>query len=492
MASTMVINDKDFETRVAIIEDNKLVELHIERTGDSVVTGNVYRGLVTKVLPGMQAAFIDIGLDKAAFLYAGDILPPEEMEGDFSRNKNDINISELVKEGQEIIVQITREAIGTKGPRVTTNITLPGRYLVLMPQTPNIGVSRKIEDGEERNRLKGIIKAYLAKGNLGLIARTASYGVPEKFLRKDYEFLAKLWREIGKKTKQRKQKGAVHSDLDISVRVVRDLMPDDVEKIVVDNRETYKNLVNYLGNYGVKTRRLLEFYDGEEPIFDNYGIEQEISRALEKKVWLKSGGYLVIDEAEALVAIDVNTGKYVGKKNVEETILNTNLEAIKEIATQIRLRNLGGIIILDFIDMDVQSHREKVVHVLKDALKNDKAKTTVESISSLGLVEMTRKRTKVSLSKALCEACPYCEGRGINKSCEHIVHGLFREIERDLRDRAVSKITIQVNPYILDYLHKNKKSYIFSLEKKNRKRIVFEEDTSFHQEQYEISVEFKK
>ena len=486
MASTLIINDKNYETRVALMENDQVVELYVERNSNTLFVGNIYKGKVIKVLPGMQSAFIDIGLEKAAFLYVDDIKRISD-DVEFDREIKP-EISKLLKEGQHIIVQISKEPIGTKGPRVTTNITLPGRYLVLAPLTPTIGISRKIEERDERDRLKGLLKELSDASGFGLIARTASEGVSDKLLRRDYDFLVKFWQEINKKQSRLSGRGLVHSEMEVSIRVIRDILNESIKKIVVDNRETYKVLRRYLGQYEPKFRRLVAFYPDKEPIFESYGIEPEVEKALQRRVWLKSGGYIVIDQAEALVVIDVNTGRYVGTRNQDETIFNTNLEAAKEIGYQLKLRNLGGIIVIDFIDMEKGDHKEKVLSALKDVLKKDRAKTNVLGLSELGLVEMTRKRTRESVAKTMCVPCPDCDGKGYSKSHKTVAYEVFREIERDASVEEVKIITVYLNPSVVDYIYQNEKPLVDYLEKHYGKSIVFEADIKIHHEQFEISL----
>jgi len=487
MASTLIINDRNYETRVALLENDQVAELYVERQSNTLFVGNIYKGKVMKVLPGMQSAFIDIGLDKAAFLYVDDVKRISDDDVDFDREIKPI-ISNLLKEGQNIIVQVSKEAIGTKGPRVTTNITLPGRYLVLAPLTQTVGISRKIENKDERDRLKDVLRSLSEMDGFGLIARTASEGVSERLLRRDYDFLVKFWQEISKKQSRISGRGLIHSEMEVSIRVIRDVLNESVKKIVVDNRDTYKVLRRYLGQYEPKLRRLVSFYPGPEPIFEAYGVEHELERALQRRVWLKSGGYIVIDQAEASVIIDVNTGRYVGSRNQDETILNTNLEAAKEIGYQLRLRNLGGIIVIDFIDMDKEDHKEKVLTALKESLKKDRAKTNVLDISDLGLVEMTRKRIRESVSKTVCSPCPYCDGRGYSKSYKTVAYEVFRELERDATYEEIKVITVYLNPAVLDYIYQNEKPLVEYIQKKYNKNIVFEADEKLHHEQYEISL----
>ena len=486
MASTLIINDKSYETRVALLENDQVVELYVERNSDTLFVGNIYKGKVIKVLPGMQSAFIDIGLEKAAFLYVDDIKRISD-DVDFDREIKP-EISKLLKEGQHIIVQVSKEPIGTKGPRVTTNITLAGRYLVLAPLTPTIGISRKIEDKEERERLKGLLGELSELSGFGLIARTVSEGISEKILRRDYDFLNKFWQDINKKQARLSGRGLIHSEMEVSIRVIRDVLNETVKKIFVDNRDTYKVLRRYLGQYEPKFRRLVAFYADKEPIFEAYGVEHEVEKALQRRVWLKSGGYIVIDQAEASVIIDVNTGRYVGSRNQDETIFNTNLEAAKEIGYQLRLRNLGGIIVIDFIDMEKEDHKDKVLTALKDSLKKDRAKTNVLGISELGLVEMTRKRIRESVAKTMCSPCPECDGKGYSKSYKTVAYEVFRELERDASLEEVKAITVYLNPSVIDYIYQNEKPLVDYLEKKYVKNIMFEADPKIHHEQYEISL----
>lgn len=486
MASTLVINEREYETRVALMENNRLVELYVESNSENMSVSNIYKGKVIKVLPGMDSAFIDIGQDKAAFLSVSDIHGIGD-DVDLEK-KREQNISKLLKKGQEVIVQISKEPIGTKGPRVTTNITLPGRYLVLAPMTPSIGVSRKIESGEERKRLKKILSELYDIHGYGLISRTASENVAVKLLRRDYDFLVRKWKEITKQTKKQTLKGLIHTEMDMSLRVIRDVVTNDVERIIVDNKDAHKSLVRYLGQCDPKSKKLIEVYNGKDPIFKAYGIDDEIARSLGKKIWLRSGGYIIIDYAEAAVVIDVNTGKYVGSKNLEETTFNTNLEAAKEIAHQLRLQNLGGIIIIDFIDMEKKGNRDKVLATLRDELKNDKAKTNVVGLSELGLVEMTRKRVRESLIKNVCSACPYCDGKGYNKSYRTVAYEIFRELEKSFLNDSIKKAVVRLNPYVIDHISQREKKQLEHMRKKYKKEVLFEADKDLHHERYKISL----
>lgn len=486
MASIMVINSRSYETRVALIENDNVSEVYIERANNSLSTGNIYKGTVIKVLPGMQAAFIDIGTDLAAFLHVKDIIKTdfEDLEI-INKNSKHAHIQDLIKEGKQILVQISKEPMGTKGPRVTTNISLPGRFIVLVPMTPHLGISRKILDSKERERLKSIFTDLYKRDSYGIIVRTASEKISEKLLKKDYELLVRNYNEITKKEKKRKKnKGLIYEEIDVSLRAIRELLSNDIQKIIVDDLDTHKKLTKYLTQYGAK--RLVELYDKETPVFEELGIEYEISRALERKVWLKSGGYIVIDQAEALVAIDVNTGKYIGKRNLEETILNTNLEAAKEIAYQLKLRNLGGIIVIDFIDMEQKESKEKVLATLHEAIKKDKAKINILKVSELGVVEMTRKRTRENLLNTLSQLCPYCDGNAYIRSNSTMTYEIFRLLEKMLKLEDINEIKIMLNPVLINNIYQNEKKELEAIKLKFKKKILLEADEKLHIEQYEL------
>jgi len=489
---------------VALLESGGLVELYLERNSDQGISGNIYKGRVVRVLPGMQAAFVDIGLDKAAFLYVTDVhkdfedwelmMRSREDDGNglLERDEEDIldletpfQIEDLLHEGQEILVQVSKEPLGTKGARITSHISLPGRHLVLMPMVDHVGVSRRIENEVERRRLREIIQQIKPAG-CGLIVRTASEGKGEAEFRQDLDFLLKLWNNIQKRKGTCPVPSLVHKDLNITLRAIRDLFTQDVERVVVDSEEEYKKILEFCDTFMPQLKSSIEIFDKEEPLFDFYGIEMEISRALGRKVWLKSGGYIVIEMTEALTAIDVNTGRFVGKRNLEDTILKTNLEAVKEIAYQLRLRNIGGIIIIDFIDMEKESSREKVFQALTEALKKDKSKTNILKISELGLIEMTRKRTRESLGRILSEPCFYCEGRGFLKSLSTISHEILREIQRDIRDLRGDKILVEVHPNVANLLYDEARAEVEELERRFHKRIIISGKGDYHWEQYEI------
>jgi len=503
MASELVISVTSQETRIALVENGSLAELFIERQSEKGIGGNIYKGKVVRVLPGMQAAFVDIGLSRSAFLYVADVyedlddlavmMGVSKENGDFAVERDSLaapryysQIEDMLHEGQEVLVQVSKEPIGSKGARVTAHISLPGHHLVFMPTVDHVGVSRRIENESERKRLREIVSQIKPPGG-GFIVRTASEGRAEEELLVDMNFLLKLWEKIQHRKVNAPVSSTVHSDLDICLRAIRDLYTKDVEKVVVDSEKEYNAIVDFIETFMPQLKHSVEFYRADEPIFDAYGIEVEISRALGRRVWLKSGGYIVIEETEALTAVDVNTGKYVGKGNPEDTILKTNLEAVKEIAYQLRLRNIGGIIIIDFIDMEKEGGRERVFQTLKEALQKDRAKTNILRISELGLVEMTRKRTRENLSRMLCETCPYCEGRGIIKSKMTLCFEIFREVRREAMNVPSNVIEVSLHPEVADFLYDEERYAIEELENVLKKKIAIKVRSDFHQEEYDIT-----
>ncbi len=508
MYKQLVINAADHETRVALLEDGTIAELYIKRRDDADIAGNIYKGRVQRVLPGMQAAFVDIGLSQAAFIYVNDILPvdytqferifeadddeageedlpPEEEEAPPPPAPRNHHIEDLLTEGQEILVQVSKGPMGTKGSRVTTYISLPGRFLVLMPTSDHVGVSRRIEEEAERTRLRDLV-LNLRRDNVGYIVRTAAEGVEESKLLYEMAFLRNLWEAIQEKFKTASTPSRLHQELTVSLRAVRDLLLNEAERVVIDSRKGYDAIRSFLDTFMPSLKDSVTLYEGTEPIFDAYNLEGDISRALKRKVWLKSGGYIIIEQTEALVAVDVNTGRYVGKHNLEETILKTNLEAVKEIAYQIRLRDIGGIIIIDFIDMEKKSNQEKVYNALKEAVKKDRSKTHILPMSELGLMQMTRKRVRRSLTRTLCEPCFYCEGEGYLISRQTICYNIYREVRRESQDFGGVKLTLRVNPEIADLLHGEENHVISSLEGIIGKQIVIYPNTEFHMEEFDI------
>lgn len=506
MGTEIIINVESYETRVAVLEQGGVSEIFIERTKERRIAGNIYRGKVTKVLPGMQVAFVDIGLEKSGFLHKSDISPSEysfmpefgkspdngDSEADTLDDEGLVQgreippIEEILQERQDIMVQVIKDPIGTKGTRISSFITLPGRYLVFMPLVNHVGISRRIEDPAERERLKNVIDG-IRKPSQGFILRTAAEGTSAEDLKRDVDFLDRMWGKIQAKNERVKAPTMIHGDLDIVLRSLRDLCGKNVEKVTIDSQEDYYRCVEFMNTYIGDPRTPIELYKGSEPIFESYGVDLEIERALGRKVWLKSGGYIVIDQTEALTTIDVNTGKFVGKKSQEETILKTNLEAVKEIVYQLRLRNLGGIIIIDFIDMEKEESKEKVYQALEQAIKPDRSRATILRVSELGLVEMTRKRTRESLTKVLCQPCPHCEGKGFVKSPKTICHEIFREIERVVRKNPKTHgIQIEVSPKIASALYEEGNDYLEKLETERNFKFTVTMNEETNDEEYEV------
>jgi ribonuclease G len=504
--TNIIINSEPWEVRVALIENGRLSELNVERVADRTPVGNIYKGRVVRVLPGMQAAFVDIGLERTAFLYVAEIheefnhlidelptTPTNEEELDEIEELASIRavkvksnkIQDMIREGQEVLVQVSKAPIGTKGARLTCYMSLPGRHMVLMPNVDQIGISRRIGTDQERRRLRDIMSRIKKRGE-GIIARTACEGQSEEALTEDARYLRNLWQDIQTKAEKVRAPALVYSEINIALRAVRDLSTEHVKKIYVDDPVTYQEVVEFIRIFIPKRRNLVEPYKGEKPIFDHFQLEAAINRAMEKKVWLKSGGYLIIEQAEALVAIDVNTGRYVGDKNFDDTILKTNLEAVDEIVHQLRFRNMGGIIILDFIDMDRAAHREKVFRALEDALKADKARTKISKITSLGLVEMTRKRTQENIGIALTEPCSYCEGAGRLKSRISICYEIFRALQREAISLQGKEVYVNAHPDVVKLLTGEERPNLSILEERLNKSIHINKDAKLHIEDFEI------
>ncbi len=574
MTEKLVVNVTRYETRVAVLEGTAVTEVFIERNKGRGIVGNIYLGKVQRVLPGMQAAFVEIGLDKAAFLYVGDVVSPREsraaeqageadraaesagdtvadrpgpkpiivqpasMDADVTvdmrvgpkpfelddetiddtvevraglirprpgevttpalepsskgkrrkkhRGRSQLRIEQVLKQGQPVLVQVAKGAIGTKGPRVTCNISLPGRHLVFMPMHDHIGVSRRITDEEERGRLKRILEDVRPDEGGGFVVRTVSQGLDEAVLREDARFLISMWEDIQQRSQTDGGPMLIQPEHDLMLRCARDYFTDDISQFVVDDAEAYESVHQFMQ---LREPRLLERvvkYEKDDPIFEYYGVEAEIDRAMSRKVWLKSGGYLVIDQAEALTAIDVNTGRFVGKRNLEDTILKTNLEAVKEVAAQLRFRNIGGMVIIDFIDMEVADHRERVLEALDDALTKDRARCNVVKMSELGLVEMTRQRTRESLGRQLSETCWYCEGRGVLKSKRTIVYDIFRTLERLAPELGEPIVVVQAHPEVADMMLDEERDLLAQIQEECGREIVVRPRGSFHQEQYDI------
>ncbi|TBR13317.1 MAG: ribonuclease G [Lysobacter sp.] len=495
MTEEILINVTPRETRVAVVENGMLQELHIERGWSRGVVGNIYKGRVQRVMPGMQAAFIDIGLDRAAFLHAADIIKPAPLTEGTASNVDEAPlppqptrpIAELLRDGQDIIVQVVKDPIGGKGARLTTQLSIPSRYLVLLPRTRVIGVSARIEDEAERARLKGIVGANSA-GSVqhGYIVRTNAEGQPDEALGEDVAYLNRVWALIEERSKNARVGERVYEDLSLPMRAVRDLLRRDVEKVKVDSRETCDRLKAFAAQYMPGLNEKIEPYVGARPIFDLYGVEDEIQRALEKQVPLKSGGYLVIDQTEAMTTVDVNTGSFLGQRNLEETVYRTNLEAAQSVARQLRLRNLGGIIIIDFIDMTDAEHKRQVLRQLEKALARDHAKTTVYDFSPLGLVEMTRKRTTESLQRQLSEPCHECTGRGSLKTPETVTYEIFRDVVRQVRQFEAARLLVIASPKVVARITDEESAAVAELEEFLGKSIRFQSDEQYSQEQFDV------
>ena len=509
MASEIIINSNAREIRVALVENNQLAEIFIEHKAKKGIVGNIYKGVVTKILPGMQVAFVDIGLEKAGFLYVGDIdvidlielenddedsddmeLGKEgtsQEEGKSSRGGQGIPIQDLLKEGQDIVVQIAKNPLGTKGARITSFITLAGRHIVYMPTINQVSVSRRIEGEAEKNRLRDLV-AEIGRPDEGYIIRTAGLGRQKEDFLPDVNFLHKLWDNLQGRSDSQKAPCLLYEDLNLIFRSIRDLFNEDVESLVIDSKIDYEKCVEFCASYLPHLVDKIELYKEPVPIFDYYGIEIEINRALGRKIWLKSGGFITIDQTEALVAIDVNTGKFVGHTDPEETILKTNLEAVKEIVYQLRLRNIGGIIIVDFIDMAKEESKEIVWNSLTQELKFDRSRTNILKISELGLVEMTRKRVRGSLSQTLCDPCPYCDGKGHIKSPTTVCYEIIRALQRLVTNNLTQKnITIEVPPPVYDLLFEEETSYLDDIEKSYNIEVNVKVNPKLHQEKYTIS-----
>jgi ribonuclease G len=483
MSEEMLINVTPQETRVAIIENGVLQEVHIERTRNRGIVGNVYKGRVARILPGMQAAFVDIGLDRAAFLHASDI----HTNGNGAAPGGGAQINQLVHESQEIVVQVVKDPLGTKGARLTTEITLPARYLVYLPYSSHIGISQKIGDDATRERLRAMVKASLeANDSGGYILRTLAESATEDEIETDIRYLRRVWTACQASIRTAACGSLIHEDLPLALRAMRDLVRANVEKIRIDSRETFIKARDFAINFIPEIAERIEYYPGERPIFDLYSVEDEIQKALDHKVPLKSGGYLVIEQTEAMTTIDVNTGAYVGRKNLEETLFKTNLEAAQAIARQLRLRNLGGMIIIDFIDMTDAEHRRQVLRALERALARDRTKVYMTEMSSLGLVELTRKRTRESLAHVLCQPCPVCQGRGMLKSPQSVCYEIFREILREVRAFGAAEYLVLASQVVVDMLLDEEAVSLLALQEFIGKPIQLKVDPQYHQEQYDV------
>jgi ribonuclease G len=501
MKQEIFINSTPQESRIAIIEDGSLTDFMIERKEERGSAGNIYKGKVARVLPGMQAAFVDIGMEKAAFLHASDFYtiaeevsllaePGEDVEIEATPKRPShrrLPLEKQISHGEEILVQVAKDPLGTKGARVTSHISLPGRYMVFMPNTKHVGISRRIESEEERKRLKEIAQSLLSDEG-GFILRTASEGRSKREIQRDLRFLTVLWKRIQKKAETASAPSLIHQDLDLITRTIRDFFTNDTVQVVVDSPKDHRRIADFVRQFMPRLKPQIVLHSEPEPLFDRHGIEEKVLRALDRRVWLRSGGSIIIERTEALTAVDVNTGRFVGKRNQEETIVKTNLEAANEVVRQLRLRNVGGIIIIDFIDMEKEANRKKVYEALKEALKRDKARTNILKISELGLVEMTRQRTRESLENQLLTPCPYCEGRGRIKSAVTIAYDVLRAIKKQHGSLENGKnIIVRLHPDIANFLYDEKNNSLDSLEREINHRIIIKASETLRHEQYEIS-----
>ncbi|KEF31580.1 MAG: ribonuclease G [Gammaproteobacteria bacterium] len=489
MSEEILINVTPVETRVALVENGMLQEAYIERTSRKGIVGNIYKGKVVRVLPGMEAAFVDIGLERAAFIHASDVVVGQSSDTPDDGPKTVPDIRTLLREGQSLVVQVTKDPIGTKGARLTTQLSIPSRYLVFMPGVSHIGISQRIEDENERNRLKTLLEEAAAKETEvegGYIIRTAAEAASAEELLGDMAYLHRLSQSIHERISRVQAPSVIYQDLPLFIRTIRDLIRPQTEKVRIDSRESYQRVIEFVQEFVTEFADKVEYYPGERPIFDLYSVEDEIQKALSRKVQLKSGGYVIIDQTEAMTTIDINTGGFVGHRNLEETIFKTNLEAARSISRQLRLRNLGGIIIIDFIDMDDPEHQRQVHRMLEKMLERDHAKTKITGVSELGLVEMTRKRTTESLGQVLCEPCPVCDGRGFLKTSETVCYEIFREILRVNRAYDTESYLVMASQSVVDRLLDEESDNVADLETFISKTIRFQVEPFYSQEQYDV------
>lgn len=502
MKQEIIINCTPQESRIALVEDGLLAEFLVERKEEMGVAGNIYKGKVARVLPGMQAAFVEIGMDKAGFLHASDfsalddvqLLSPagddvefEEAPAPKPSPSRHLPLEKQLSRGEEVLVQVAKDPLGTKGARVTSHISLPGRYMVFMPGNKHIGISRRIESDEERKRLKEIAQS-LGTEEGGFILRTACEGLSKREIQHDLGFLQKLWKSIQKKAESAPSPSLIHQDLDLIARAIRDFFTADTEQVLIDSPKDHRRIVDFVRHFMPRLKSQINLYSDKEPLFEQLGIEEKITKALDPRAWLRSGGYIIIERTEALTAVDVNTGRFVGKRSQEETILKTNLEAVQEVVRQLRLRNAGGLIIIDFIDMEREANRKKVYESLKDALKKDKARTNILKISELGLVEMTRQRTRESLENQLLRSCPHCDGRGRIKSPVTMAYDVLRAIKRHHAGMDNGRnIVVRLHPDVANFLYDEKNNSLENLERELNHRIIIKASQELHHEKYEIS-----
>ena len=481
MNEQILINITPQETRVAIAEQGAVQELHVERTAQRGIVGNVYLGRVCRVLPGMQSAFVEIGLTRAAFLHVADIWMAKGEEGVVRP------IEKILFEGQSLLVQVVKDPIGSKGARLSTQVSIAGRLLVYLPQDPHIGISQRIEDEAEREQLRGKLHALIPEGESGgFIVRTVAENATDAELKADIDYLIMLWKQIQESAKTAAPQAVLYQDLSLATRVLRDLVNATTERIIVDSRETHARLIEFAQRYTSRAVPILESYQGERPLFDLFGVEEEIEKALGRRVDLKSGGYIIVDQTEALTTVDVNTGGFVSGRSFDDTIFKTNLEATQAIARQLRLRNLGGIIIVDFIDMDTAEHRDAVLAEFKKALAKDRTRITVNGFTQLGLVEMTRKRTRESLAHVLCQPCPVCKGRGELKTPQTICYEILREVLRSERQFSPKEYRILASQVVIDLFLDEESQALTMLGDFIKKPISMQVETAYMQEQYDV------
>lgn len=490
MSEEILINVAPMETRVALIDNGVLQEVYLERFQSKGIVGNIYRGKVARVMPGMQAAFVEIGLDRTAFIHVSDMIADKQAgNGHSVKAGEEPQISSLLKEGDPLVVQVIKDPLGTKGARLTTNLSVSSRYLVYMPHTKHIGISQRIEQDAERERLRQLVESGIREEQLskdcGFIVRTVADGVSAEDLLKDIRFLVRLWNNLETTMANSLAIGVIHEDLPLYLRTMRDLVKPGIERVRIDSEQEYQRLLRFSEAYDSRSN-FIEHYQGERPILDLYGIDDEIEKALGTNVQLKSGGYIIIEQTEAMTTIDVNTGAFLGNRNQEETIYKTNLEAAVAIARQLRLRNLGGIIIIDFIDMKEAEHRRQVIRALEKALERDRAKTKVLGVSELGLVEMTRKRTRESLERVMCEPCAVCHGKGSIKSAESVCYEIFREILREAKTYDTAQLMVLASQAVIDRLVDEDSVVVADLEVLIGKTIRFQVDSIYAQDQYDV------
>ncbi|MBN2097320.1 MAG: Rne/Rng family ribonuclease [Candidatus Omnitrophica bacterium] len=503
MYQEILINVEPQERRVAIIENKVLEEFYVERQGTQRLVGNIYKGVVETIVPAIGAAFIKIGLEKNGFLYVNDLVHPdyEKMtenidkssvyEGtvsDKNRFTEPVNIKEVLKAGQEILVQVVKEPLGTKGARLTTHLSLPGRHLVLMPCDKHMGISRRIQNSQERLRLRDLLKSLNPEQNLGVIIRTAGIGASKKEFAQDLRYLVNLWRRIKLSAQKSSAPALIHEDYDLVLRIIRDKFSHQANRLLVDSKEEYKRIIRFLGIFLPGLRSRVQCFHSPVPLFEKKGVEDEIGKIYDRKVILKSGGYIMIEPTESLVAIDVNSARFTGKKNPEENAYLVNVEAAREIARQIRLRDVGGIIIIDFIDMKLPSHRKKVFDVLSEATKRDYAKTDISTVSELGLIEMTRQRVRKSLESVAYQPCPYCQGRGLVKSPVTMAILALKKIKQTVQKVNRKTILVFTHPQVASYLLNQNRLSLYNLENRFRSKIFIKEDSSLHMEEVKLEV----